>query len=78
MKLNTPEVKEADKIIRKEVNKNKQDLEYSSIRPFSDTYLYPTNEIYLMCGKMGGGKIYWIMDHLLICDRSQDKPYYDR
>jgi hypothetical protein len=72
------EMIEADKIITKEVEKNKEDLKYGSIEPISEEYLYSTNGVYLLCGKMGSGKTYWIMRHLMIMDRMFEKPYYDQ
>jgi hypothetical protein len=69
---------EADHIITTEVDKNKEDLKFASIEPLSPEYLYSTNGVYLLCGKMGSGKTYWIMKHLLIMDQMFDKPYYDQ
>jgi hypothetical protein len=72
-------INEVEKAISTELEKNKQDLEYAQIKPLHEPdYLYSTNGVYLMCGKMGSGKTFWIMRHILICDRLFPKPYYDQ
>jgi hypothetical protein len=70
--------KKVDTIITKEVDKNKQDLEFGSIKNLIDQYLYSTNSVYVMCIKIASRKTYWIMKHLLMCDRLFEKPYYDQ
>ena len=60
-----------------QIQKNKKDIDNASIKPFSDEYPFSTNGIYLFCGKMGSGKTYTILKHLLIMDQLYGEPYYD-
>lgn len=61
-----------------QIQKNKKDIDNASIKPFSDEYPFSTNGIYLFCGKMGSGKTYTILKHLLIMDQLYGEPYYDQ
>ena len=71
-------INEVDKTLTTQIKKNKQDIDNATIKPFSDDYPFSTNGIYLFCGKMGSGKTYTILKHLLIMDKLFDKPYYDQ
>lgn len=71
-------INEVDKTLTTQIKKNKQDIDNATIKPFSDDYPFSTNGIYLFCGKMGSGKTYTILKHLLIMDKLYDKPYYDQ
>ena len=71
--------KDVDKTLKKSINKNKRDIDNASIKPFSDEYPFSSNGIYLFCGKMGSGKTYTMLKHLLIMDKLIDgEPYYDQ
>ena len=71
-------INEVDKTLTTQIKKNKQDIDNATIKPFTDDYPFSTNGIYLFCGKMGSGKTYTILKHLMIMDKLFDKPYYDQ
>jgi len=48
-----------------------------AIEPLSPEWPFSTNGIYFFCGKMGSGKTYTIMKHILVSERLFDEPYYD-
>lgn len=70
-------INKVDKTLAEQINKNKQDIDNATIKPFSEEYSFSTNGIYLFCGKMGSGKTYTILKHLMIMDKLFGKPYYD-
>ena len=70
-------IRQVDTIIGNAVKKNARDLNGSLIKPLSDEYPFSSNGIYFLCGKMGSGKSYTIMKHILITDRLFKEPYYD-
>ena len=69
--------KEVDGIMTKQIKKNQDVINNSKIEPLDDSYEYSTNGIYFLNAKMGGGKTYWIMKHILITERLFKQPYYD-
>lgn len=69
--------KEVDSIMTKQIKKNEQVINNSKIEPLDNNYQFSTNGVYFLCGKMGGGKTYWIMKHILITERLFKQPYYD-
>ena len=71
-------INKVDKTLSEQIQKNKQDIDNATIKPFSDEYQFSTNGIYLFCGKMGSGKTYTILKHLMIMDKLFGKPYYDQ
>ena len=68
---------DVDNIMTKQIKKNEQVINNSKIEPLTDDYQFCTNGVYFLCGKMGGGKTYFIMKHILITERLFDQPYYD-
>ena len=70
-------IKDVDRIIDKAVKKNSRDLNASLIKPLTDDYPFSSNGIYFLCGKMGSGKSYTIMKHILVTDKLFGEPYYD-
>ena len=66
-----------DKDMAKQVKKNKFLLDNGTIEPLTKDYQYATNGTYFLCAKMGGGKSYFIMKHILITEQLFDEPYYD-
>ena len=68
---------EVDSIMTKQIKKNQDVINNSKIEPLTDDYLFATNGTYFLCSKMGGGKTYWIMKHILITERLFNQPYYD-
>ena len=70
-------IKDVNHIIAKAVKKNARDLNASMIKPLTDDYPFSTNGIYFLCGKMGSGKSYTIMKHILVTDKLFGQPYYD-
>ena len=66
-----------DIMINNELKKNAQELSYATIEPLSPEWPFSTNGLYFFCGKMGSGKTYTIMKHVLVSERLFDEPYYD-
>ena len=71
-------IRQVNNTLAKQISKNKKDIDYASIKPFSEEYPFSTNGIYLFCGKMGSGKTYTILKHLLVMDKLYGEPYYDQ
>ena len=71
-------INEVNHTLAIQINKNKKDIDNASIKPFSEEYPFSTNGIYLFCGKMGSGKTYTILKHILIMDKLEGEPYYDQ
>lgn len=70
-------INKVDRALSSQIRKNKQDIENATIRPFTDDYPFSTNGIYLFCGKMGSGKTFTILKHLMVMDKLLGEPYYD-
>lgn len=70
-------IDKVDKIIAKQLKKNSSQIQNALIEPMSPEYPYSTNGLYFLCGKMGTGKTYTVMRHIMITERLFDKPYYD-
>ena len=66
-----------DKLMTKQMNKNKAIIHNALIEPLTPEYQFCTNGIYFLCSKMGGGKTYFIMRHIMITERLFKEPYYD-
>ena len=71
-------INEVDKILDKGATQNKQELTNALILPFSEEYPFCSNGVYFFCGKMGSGKTYGAIRHIMITDRLTTKPYYDQ
>ena len=71
-------VTDVDQILRREGEKNKKELNSALILPFSDDYPFCTNGVYFFAGRMGSGKTYGVIRHIMITDRLMEKPYYDQ
>ena len=71
-------INEVNHTLATQIEKNKKDIDNASIKPFSEEYPFSTNGIYLFCGKMGSGKTYTILKHILIMDKLEGEPYYDQ
>jgi len=70
-------IDKVDSLIEKQLKQNARELSYATIEPLSPEWPFSTNGIYFFCGKMGSGKTYTIMKHLLITERLLKEPYYD-
>ena len=46
------------------------------VKPLAKEYPFSTNGIYLFCGKIGSGKSYEVMKHILVTERLFEQPYY--
>ena len=68
---------DVDSIMTKQIKKNQDVINNSTIEPLTDDYQYCTNGVYFLCAKMGGGKTYFVMKHILITERLFKQPYYD-
>ena len=71
------EITEVDKEIKKVIKKNKRELETALIKPIHPNHQFSSNGLYLMIGKPGSGKTYYILKHILLSERLFDKPYYN-
>ena len=69
---------QVDDILHKQAEKNKKELSTALILPFSDDYPFCTNGVYFYVAKMGAGKTYNVIRHIMITDRLMEKPYYDQ
>lgn len=58
-----------DDVIAQELRKNRRSLKAATIRPISNEWQFSTNGVYFMCGKMGSGKTYTIIRHILMTER---------
>ncbi|EAX87134.1 hypothetical protein TVAG_344430 [Trichomonas vaginalis G3] len=70
-------INQVDKILHDGARKNSKELNNALIMPFSDDYPFCTNGVYFYCGKMGSGKTYGVIRHIMITDRFTNTPYYD-
>ena len=70
--------KEVDSILDTQAKANKKDLTNALIIPFSVDYPFSTNGVYFYVGKMGSGKTYNVIKHVMVTDRLMEKPYYDQ
>ena len=68
---------EVDSIMTKQIKKNQDVINNGKIEPLTDDYQFCTNGVYFLCAKMGGGKTYFVMKHILITERLFKQPYYD-
>ena len=66
-----------DKIMSRQIEKNKNVISNAMIEPLTEDYQFCTNGIYFLCSKMSGGKTYFIMRHIMITERLFKQPYYD-
>ena len=71
-------LKNVNSLLDKSIKKNQRDIDNASIKPFSEDYPFSTNGIYLFCGKMGSGKTYTMLKHLMVMDKLFGEPYYDQ
>lgn len=69
---------EVDKILNNDTKASQKELNASLILPFSKDYPFCTNGVYFFVGKMGSGKTYGVIRHLMIIDRLLKTPYYDQ
>ncbi len=58
-----------DEVIAKELRKSSRVLKAATIRPISNEWQFSTNGVYFLCGKMGSGKTYTIIRHILMTER---------
>lgn len=71
------EIQQVDKIIAREIKKNSKQINNALIEPLDPEYPFSTNGVYFFCARMGGGKTYTIMKHIMITERLFKQPYYD-
>ena len=65
-----------DKIISDVLAKNKEELDMASIKPITSEYPFSSNGLYIFIGKMGSGKTYSIIRHILWSENAFSEPYY--
>ena len=63
--------------IEKIIKKNKSELNTALIKPIHPQHKFSSNGLYCFIGKMGSGKTYYIMKHILLSERLFEKPYYN-
>ena len=71
------EISEVDNEIKKVIKKNKRELDTALIKPIHPQHQFSSNGLYLMIGKPGSGKTYYILKHILLSEKLFDKPYYN-
>ena len=70
---------EVDKILNDKSKKNQKELNTALILPFSNDYSFCSNGVYFYVGKMGSGKTYGVIRHIMITDRlNNGDGYYDQ
>ena len=70
--------KEVEALIKETLKKNKKELDMALIRPLTSSYLFSTNGVYYLIGKMGSGKSFWLWRHIMITERLFKNPYYSK
>jgi hypothetical protein len=68
-------ITKVDKILTKPINKDARELKAATIKLLSPKYLFSLNGILFFYGKMGTGKSYSIMKHILLIERLFKSPY---
>ena len=68
---------EVDKTLNTISKANQKALDTSLILPFSSDYQFCTNGVYFYVGKMGSGKTYGVIRHVMITDKMIPGGYYD-
>ena len=63
--------------IEKIIKKNKSELNTALIKPIHPQHKFSSNGLYCFIGKMGSGKTYYIMKHILLSERLFERPYYN-
>lgn len=71
------EIKQVDKEIQKVLKKNKKELDTALIRPMHPSHQFSSNGLYLMIGKPGSGKTFFVLKHILLSERLFEKTYYN-
>lgn len=69
-------MKKVDRIIDQVITKNKKELDMASIKPLTPDYPFSSNGLYIFIGKMGSGKSYAIIKHMLMSENMFEQPYY--
>ena len=70
---------EVDKILNEKSNDTTKELDTALILPFSNDYPFCANGVYFYVGRMGSGKTYGVIRHIMITDRfNKGKGYYDQ
>ena len=69
-------ISEVDDILEKTRKKNANELNMCLVKPMTKDYQFSTNGIYLFCGKIGSGKSFEVIKHILVSERLFNEPYY--
>ncbi|MGI6156067.1 MAG: ATPase/DNA packaging protein [Enterococcus lemanii] len=69
---------EVDKILDDKSKKNRKELDTALILPFSNDYQFCNNGVFFFVGKMGSGKTYNVIRHIMITDRLSEDSFYDQ
>ena len=71
------QIRKVDNLIAKQLRKNHDKISNALIEPMHPDYPYSTNGIYFFCARMGGGKTYTVLRHIMVTETLFDQPYYD-
>ena len=69
-------IEEVEEIIQNTLKKNRHELDMALIKPISPDYQFCSNGLYLFIGRMGTGKTFKVMKHILTTERLFNEPYY--
>ena len=70
-------INEVNEDIEKIIKKNKKELSTALIRPMHKQHKFSTNGMYAFIGKMGSGKTFYIMKHIMLSEKLFERPYYN-
>jgi hypothetical protein len=70
-------VSDVNRILANRIKKESREFKATTIKPLTPNYLFSSNVIMFFCGKMGTGKSYSIIKHILITERLFKTPHYD-
>ena len=69
-------IEEVEDIIQNTLKKNRHELDMALIKPIAPDYQFCSNGLYLFIGRMGTGKTFKVMKHILTTERLFNEPYY--
>lgn len=70
---------EVDELLKEKSKMNQKELDTALILPFSNDYPFCSNGVYFYCAKMGAGKTYNVIRHIMITDKfNNGEGYYDQ
>ena len=70
-------INEVNEDIEKIIKKNKKELSTALIKPMHKNHKFSTNGLYAFIGRMGSGKTFYIMKHIMLSEKLFERPYYN-